>query len=133
VPLLLLRCRGAKSGLWREVPLLYVPGITAAGHADADADADADANVELLLIASNAGQNRAPAWYHNLGANDWVCCLVERRWRRYEWRELQGAERAAAWQQAVQVYPGYQIYAQRANRQIPVILLQHKPNQNEQQ
>ena len=49
IPTLLLNCRGAKSGLLREVPLLYVPE-----------------GEDVVLIGSNGGKTVAPAWCHNL-------------------------------------------------------------------
>jgi len=43
--------------------------------------------------------------------------------RRYVTRELAGAERDAAWARAVALYPGYEGYAARAGRVIPVVVL----------
>lgn len=107
IPLLLLRHQGAKSGLERITPLLYIP--------------DGD---ELLLIASNAGQSRSPAWSYNLRANPCVSCLVHQRWFSYVATELQGQSRELAWRKAVDMFPGYERYAMRVNRQIPVFRLQ---------
>lgn len=52
VPMLVLSSQGAKSGGRREVALAY--------FTDGD---------DVILIASNYGSPRHPAWYHNLRAN----------------------------------------------------------------
>ena len=52
VPIVVLASLGARSGERREVPLAY---FTDRG--------------DVILIASNYGSTRHPAWYHNLRAN----------------------------------------------------------------
>ncbi len=106
IPLLLLHCRGARTGIEREVPLLYV----ALGDA-------------VLLIGSNGGQTSDPAWCHNLRAQAQVRCTFRGRERKFAARELSGSEHASAWNDAVEVYPGYQRYQARAERQIPLFRL----------
>ncbi len=106
IPVLLLRCRGARSGVRREVPLLYVP--------------DGD---HALLVASNGGQAHEPAWAHNLRAYPRVSALMSEGEHGYHAEELEGSERAAAWARALQVYPGYSVYAERITRTIAVFRL----------
>ena len=106
VPVLLMRCVGAKTGQVREVPLLYVP------NGDAP-----------LVIASNGGRTWHPAWCHNLRKHPEVTCMLEGSSRRYRAEELSGAAREQAWRQAVAVYPGYARYATRAERAIPLFCL----------
>ena len=98
---------GAKSGQPRTVPLLAVPFKTN----------------QLVLIASNWGQQKNPAWYYNLHANPEVTVTRDGRSQPYLARETEGDERAACWQTAVNTYAGYAAYKQRTNRRIPVILL----------
>ena len=52
LPMVVLETLGARSGERREVPLAY--------FTDAD---------DVILIASNYGGTRHPAWYHNLRAH----------------------------------------------------------------
>jgi deazaflavin-dependent oxidoreductase (nitroreductase family) len=52
MPVVLLTCKGARSGLERTVALLYFT----------------DGN-RAVLMASNYGGTRHPAWYHNVRAN----------------------------------------------------------------
>ncbi len=106
IPTLLLRCPGARTGRMREVPLLYVP--------------DGD---NVLLIGSNGGQARSPAWCHNLRRRKQVVCLLHGEEVCFETAELAGRRREEAWQRAVAVYPGYARYAERAGRLIPVFRL----------
>lgn len=107
LPVVTLTTRGARSGKRRAVPLVGIPW-----------------GEEIVLIASNFGQARHPAWYHNLQANGRATLTVDGRTERYQAREAQGAERRAAWQGAVALYPGYEVYRRRAAaRKIPVMIL----------
>jgi deazaflavin-dependent oxidoreductase (nitroreductase family) len=109
LPLITLTTTGAKSGRPRRVPLVGIP--------------DGD---RLILIASNWGQVRHPAWYHNVKANPAVTVTVDGQTRPYVAREVIGAARDAAWARAVALYPGYRRYAERAGREIPVIVLEQQ-------
>ena len=102
-----LTTTGAKSGQPRTVPLVAIP------HADD----------QLIIIASNWGQAKHPAWYYNILAQPQVTVTRNGRSQPYIARETTGAERDACWQVALQTYAGYAAYKQRTTRQIPVILL----------
>ena len=106
LPVVALTTTGARSGQPRTVPLVVVP--------------DGD---RLILIASNWGQARHPAWYYNLKANPRVTVTRSGQTRPYLAREAIGEERAACWAKAVAIYPGYVGYAERAGREIPVIVV----------
>ncbi|CUS04453.2 conserved protein of unknown function [Candidatus Promineifilum breve] len=110
LPLITLTTTGAKSGRPRTVTLVGIPD-----------------GGRLIVIASNWGQAGHPAWYYNMKANPEVTVAGGRdgpAGRLYVARELVGAERAAAWARAVALYPGYQGYAARAGREIPVMALE---------
>ncbi|MDP6376001.1 MAG: nitroreductase/quinone reductase family protein [Pseudomonadales bacterium] len=79
VPVLLLQCRGAKSGQIRNVPLLCVPD-----------------GEDVLLVASKGGQVRRPAWCHNLRAHPDVSGRVTGGRRALHASELSGEERVRA-------------------------------------
>jgi len=107
-PVCLLRARGARSGQPRVTPLLYTP------HGDA-----------LVLIASKAGAERNPAWYHNVKANPDVEVEIGGRRRPMRAREVEGAERDELWALVNDNYSGYDTYQERAGgRRIPVLLLE---------
>ncbi|MDG4668313.1 nitroreductase/quinone reductase family protein [Mycobacterium sp. 236(2023)] len=108
IPVMMLTTIGAKSGLRRELPLAYA--------------VDGDS---LILIASNYGRPGHPAWYRNLIANPRVEVLAGKFSGTYTASEIvDAAERSAAWEQAVDVYAGYDDYVVRAgDRTIPVVRL----------
>jgi deazaflavin-dependent oxidoreductase (nitroreductase family) len=107
MPILVMEVRGRKSGELRRTPLLYAR--------------DGD---DVILIASNGGARRHPAWYHNVRANPDVKLFLRRRTGRYRARVAQGTERDRLWQLAIDLNPGYDIYRDRAaNREIPVVAL----------
>lgn len=108
LPVMLLTTTGAKSGLPRSSPLVYLT--------------EPDA---LILVASNFGRPGHPAWYHNLKAHPTAEVLAGRRSGTYTASEITDpAERDRAWTRAVEVYPGYQDYVVRAKgRAIPILRL----------
>ena len=110
--ILTLTTTGAKSGQPRQVPLVAI------SHDDN----------QLIVIASNWGQDKHPAWYHNILAHPQVVVTQNGRSLPYTARETTGTERDACWQIALQTYPGYAAYKQRTERQIPVILLTPQPD-----
>ncbi len=112
IPVLLLRCTGAKSGTPRVVPLLYAP------------DGDEKAGADLIVVASHGGQSHHPAWYFNLIQRPLVRCTLKGFTAKYEAHLLKGTEREKAWLIANFVYPGYERYQQRTEgRLIPVFRL----------
>jgi deazaflavin-dependent oxidoreductase (nitroreductase family) len=108
LPTVSLTTTGAKSGVPRTVPLVGMP---------------VDGGV--AVIASNFGQTRHPAWYYNLRANPAVAMYVDGKHTKVVAVEAVGDRRAAIWNQALQVYPGFQTYERRATeREIVVFVLE---------
>ena len=67
---------------------------------------------------------RHPAWIHNLRANPRATVYTRGDKRDHVAREAECAERARLWARAVEIYPGYETYRQRAlGREIPVVVL----------
>jgi deazaflavin-dependent oxidoreductase (nitroreductase family) len=108
-PILLLHTRGARSGQERTTPLLYTP------HGDG-----------FIVVASKAGAEHNPAWYHNLQAHpDAVAVEIGGRRIPVRSRVADGAEREELWRIVNDNYNGYETYQGRAcNRVIPVVLLE---------
>lgn len=108
VPIMLLTTTGAKTGQPRTLPLLYLT--------------DGDG---LILIASNYGSSTHPAWYRNLVANPKVEVMAGKKSGTYTAREITDpAERARAWDLALDMYAGYGDYEGRAgDRRIPLVRL----------
>jgi deazaflavin-dependent oxidoreductase (nitroreductase family) len=108
IPVVMLTTTGAKSGQARTVPVLGLP--TEAG---------------LAVIASNFGQHRHPAWFHNLRADPHGSVAVDGQTRRFTAVEAEGDLRARIWQDGLRVYPGWSQYEKRAShRQIAVFVLE---------
>jgi deazaflavin-dependent oxidoreductase (nitroreductase family) len=108
LPVVMLTTTGARSGVRRTVPVLGLP--TADG---------------LAVIASNYGQARHPAWYHNLRANPEGEVAVAGVTKAFRATEAEGELRAQIWQEGLQVYPGWSQYERRApNRRIAVFVLE---------
>jgi deazaflavin-dependent oxidoreductase (nitroreductase family) len=108
-PILLLHTRGAKSGQPRSTPLLYTP------HHDA-----------FIVVASKAGADHHPAWYHNIRAHpDAVSVEVNGERITVDPRIVGEPERGELWQVVNDNYNGYDRYAQRAGaRVIPLVVLE---------
>ena len=106
LPIVTLTTTGARSGKRRSIPLIAIP--------------DGD---NVIFIASNWGQERHPAWYYNMRANPSVHISYKGWEREYIAHEAVGAERDRCWNLAIRAYPGYAVYAQRAQkRTIPVMV-----------
>jgi F420H(2)-dependent quinone reductase len=105
-PVLLLTSIGRRSGQPRTAPVVFLGD---------------DAN--LIVIGSNAGNVREPAWSHNLKANPdaEVEILAERRLVRA--RVAEGEERAELWRKMNAQYAGFEDYDERTSRDIAVFVL----------
>ncbi len=107
LPVVAVTTIGAKSGQPRSLPLVAIPD-----------------GENVILIASNFGQQHHPAWYYNLRAHPEVQLTDEGQTVTYLARETDGAERERCWQRAVDLYSGYARYKERAGqRKIGVFLL----------
>lgn len=106
VDMVLVRMTGRRTGVPRVVPLVAVRDGTG-----------------WLLVGSNAGKDRTPAWVHNLRAEPRV--EVEGRGGREAFvaAETSGAEAARAWTLVIAAYPGFAVYRDRTERAIPVFSL----------
>jgi len=76
----------------------------------------------VILIASNYGGPRHPAWYHNVKVNPTVTLYAGGFEGRFVGAEVHGAERDRLWSTAKQWLPGYDTYESSAgDRQIPIL------------
>jgi deazaflavin-dependent oxidoreductase (nitroreductase family) len=108
IPVVMLTTTGAKSGQPRTVPVLGIP-----------------VQGGIAIIASNFGQYRQPAWYHNLRAHPDAEVVVDGTHRRVRAVEADDERRAQIWQQGLRVYPGFDQYERRAaHRRISVFVLE---------
>jgi deazaflavin-dependent oxidoreductase (nitroreductase family) len=105
-PVLLLTTTGRRSGQQRTAPVLYL--------------ADGE---RVIVIGSNAGNERAPAWSHNLKANPDAEVQIGGKRRRVRARVAEGEERAELWRAMNEQYKGFEDYDERTTRDIAVFVL----------
>jgi deazaflavin-dependent oxidoreductase (nitroreductase family) len=106
--LLLLTTTGRKSGLDRTTPLGWV----------------SDGNGAWLIAASANGAAGLPAWYHNLAAApDKARIEIRGTTTLVSAEQLHGTEREGAWQTLTAAIPRFGRYAEKTDREIPVIRL----------
>ena len=115
LPILLLTTIGRRSGQPRTQPLAY----TRAGDGYA-------------VIASKGGAAQHPLWYLNLRANPFAEVTVGRETRKVRARDAQGEERERLWRALADLYPGYDRYAVKTSRQIPVVVLELVPSRSQE-
>ena len=96
---------GAKSGKRRDIALLHLP------YGDQE-----------ILVASQGGMDMAPAWYFNVKANPRVEILWGGQWKSYLARQVNDEEKAALWPHLLSLYPDFDEYQARTDRNIPVFL-----------
>lgn len=108
LPTLTLHVPGRKTGELRDTPLLCASWRNG-----------------LVIVGSNWGGEKAPAWVYNLRAagEGEVSISVYGARLIVDVREVPEAERASAWDAAVKVWPNYEIYATRTTRQLPIFHL----------
>ncbi len=83
-----------------------------------------DVGDAFIVVASNMGSARHPAWYINMVKNP-TQVWAEIGKRKFKVRPylLKGAERQAAWQRVIAASPGYATYQQKTDREIPIVRL----------
>jgi deazaflavin-dependent oxidoreductase (nitroreductase family) len=105
-PVLLLITQGRKSGLPRTAPLLYLKD-----------------GERIVLVASKGGMSHHPQWYLNVEANPEVEVEIGRERIPMRARRASDAEKAELWPELCTMYPDYDDYQARTERNIPVLIL----------
>jgi deazaflavin-dependent oxidoreductase (nitroreductase family) len=106
-PVLLLTTTGRKSGQPRTAPVLYL--------------ADGD---RFVVINTNAGNAKTPAWSLNLRANPEAEVEVGRKQVKVRARIAEGEEREDLWRRHMQQYSGWDYYESKLDREISVFVLE---------
>jgi len=104
---LLLTSTGRRWGQRRTAPVLYLP--------------DGD---RLIVIGSNAGNEREPAWSLNLKANSEAEVEVGRKRTQVRARIADGDERTQLWTRFKALFGGFDHYRERTARDIAVFVLE---------
>jgi deazaflavin-dependent oxidoreductase (nitroreductase family) len=76
-----------------------------------------------VLVASNGGDDRDPAWLLNLQANPTVEVSIDGTTRAMTARVASLDEKAELWPRVVAGYKGYADYQTRTDRDIPLVIL----------
>jgi deazaflavin-dependent oxidoreductase (nitroreductase family) len=105
-PVMLLTTIGRKTGKPRTTPLLYMRD-----------------GENLICVASKGGMPHHPVWYRNLQANPEVETQIGTEFRRMRATTTTPEQKARYWPRLVALYPDFDNYQARTERDIPVIIL----------
>jgi len=106
-PVLLLTSIGRRSGQPRTAPVLYM-------HDGSN----------VVVIGSNAGNAKAPAWSFNLEANPDAEVEIGSERRLVRAHVAEGEERERLWNAMNAQYEGFEDYRERTSRDIAVFVLE---------
>jgi deazaflavin-dependent oxidoreductase (nitroreductase family) len=105
--ILLLTTTGRKTGARTTTPLIYAQ--------------DGD---RYVIVASKGGAPEHPGWYRNLLKDPNVEVQVRDDVFAARARTAEGEERDRLWRLANEVWPHYEEYQTRTEREIPVVVLE---------
>ena len=106
-PILILTVNGRKSGKEYSTPLIF--GEDGGNH---------------VIVASQGGTPGHPDWYLNLVETPEVGVQVKADKFRARARTAQGEERERLWKQMNGIWPHYDEYQAKTEREIPVVVLE---------
>jgi deazaflavin-dependent oxidoreductase (nitroreductase family) len=107
--ILLLSTVGRRSGEPRTAPLIH--------RTDGD---------RWIVVASKGGAPANPGWYENLLANPDITIEVPGETVPVRASTATGDERARLWSLMSEVWPAYDEYQARTEREIPVVVLERR-------
>ena len=105
--ILLLTTKGRKTGEPRTTPLIY--------------EEDGD---RYVIVASQGGAPEHPGWYRNLAKSPEVGVQIKGERFRARARDARGEERERLWRAMNEIWPHYDEYQTKTDREIPVVVLE---------
>jgi deazaflavin-dependent oxidoreductase (nitroreductase family) len=105
--ILLLTTTGRNSGNESTTPLIF--GL------------DGD---NPVIVASKGGAAEHPGWYRNLSKTREVGVQIKGEQFRARARDAQGGERDRLWRAMNEIWPHYDEYQTKTDREIPVVVLE---------
>lgn len=105
-PTLLLTTTGRRSGEPRTTPLIF--------------GRDGD---DYLIVASVGGMPDHPQWYRNLEAEPSAEIQVKAEQISVNAKTAAAADKPRLWQIMTEIWPNYDVYQTRTEREIPVVVL----------
>lgn len=107
VPVIILWTRGRSSGAIRKTPLMRVKD-----------------GERYAVVASQGGAPTDPIWYGNLVADPHVSLQDGDEVRDYLAHTASPEEKAEWWPKATAVWPDYDAYQAKTDREIPLVVLE---------
>lgn len=107
VPTLALTTVGRKSGEPRRTMLIY-----------------GEDNDNYVIVASRGGAPTHPLWYLNLVEQPEVELQVKADRFRARARTASGEERSRLWKAMAEIWPAYNDYQTKTEREIPIVVLE---------
>jgi deazaflavin-dependent oxidoreductase (nitroreductase family) len=105
--ILLLHTRGRKTGKDVTSPLIF-----------------REYNGDYLIVASKGGAPEAPDWFLNLQQNPEVTVQIKGDKFTAKARTATAEEKPAMWKHMTEVWPDYDAYQKKTDREIPVVVLE---------
>jgi deazaflavin-dependent oxidoreductase (nitroreductase family) len=106
-PVMLVTTTGRKTGRRVTLPLLYLRD-----------------GERVVTVASKGGMDHHPLWYRNMVANPEVDVQIGPETKAMRARTASVTEKTALWPRLVAMYPDYDAYQARTERDIPVVILE---------
>jgi len=106
--ILLLTTTGRKTGNESTTPLIY----------------DLDGDGHPVIVASKGGAPEHPGWFLNIAKQPEVGVQILGDTFRARARVAQGEERERLWVQMNDMWPHYDAYQEKTDREIPVVVLE---------
>jgi len=106
-PILILTTTGRRSGEDRVRPLIF-----------------GDDDGRYVVVASQGGAPTHPDWYLNLDADPNVHVQIKGDRFAARARTAEGEERERLWRTMAEIWPPYDEYQRRTEREIPVVVLE---------
>ncbi|MHB1469038.1 MAG: nitroreductase family deazaflavin-dependent oxidoreductase [Solirubrobacteraceae bacterium] len=115
---------GERGYHWRgtEILLLTTKGRSSGGLHTAPLIQRSDGD-RYVIVASKGGAPAHPGWYENIQADPDVEIQVKADVIPVRASTADGAERERLWSLMTEVWPAYDEYAQKTDREIPIVVL----------
>ncbi len=107
VPTLVLATTGRSTGEPRRTGLIY------GEHGDG-----------VVIVASQGGAPTDPQWFKNLQSEPTAGVQVGTRRFTAHARVAEASERGPLWEQMAAIWPSYEDYATKTDREIPIVILE---------
>ena len=109
LPILVLTTKGKRTGLTRQNALMYLPY-----------------GKDFVVIASNLGDEKHPAWWINMKAEPTASVQIKDAHYTVHAREAADNEREKLWQAIAEKNSDYEQYRTWTSRRIPVVILERQ-------